>query len=198
MRVYEHRPPTALIYPEAIEPTIFLAGPIQGAPDWQAEALNLLEAAYHEGAYPGLRDLHVCNPRAPEPLSHSYEVQVAWEKAGLRRARQYGAILFWFAAKDDRLPYESGRAYAQTSRVEVGRVFGWRDYDDVQVLLGIDPAYQGGSARYLRAMADEVHPAFGPMKVHDSLQAVCSAAVEALRINPLGLVAPADELQRRV
>src|SRR3989344_7106129 len=100
MGIAEHRPPEPLDYSATSEPTIFLAGPIQGAPNWQAEAAVTITSAHDSSG----RALHICSPRVTGRSTHSYEEQVAWEKAGLRNARDYGVVLFWFAARDDSLP----------------------------------------------------------------------------------------------
>ncbi len=79
--------------------------------------------------------------------------------------------VFWFAARDKDLPYEEGRAYAQTSRIEIGKVLGWKDYEpQIKVAVGFEPTYTslgGGSERYIR---DECR--LYSMPVHDSLEAM--------------------------
>lgn len=134
--------------------TVFLAGPIQGAPNWQTEAATNLLSTCNE--------LVVASPRrsAVGP-NFDYDEQVAWEKHHLRRAAQLGSIGFWFAAQDHSLPYEEGRSYAQTSRIEIGRIFGWTDYNpglSGHVVVGFDNQYTangGGSQRYIERMSDE-------------------------------------------
>ncbi len=70
-----------------------------------------------------------------------------------------GVIAFWWSAQDDSIPYEAGRAYAQTTRFEYGRVLGWRDYDAmIRVAVGMDDYYSkngGGSEKYIRNLAKE-------------------------------------------
>lgn len=160
----EHLPPT--YYETGDEPGIFFAGPIQGAPDWQAQALEIIDAV------PKSDSLHIFNPRARSVTSYSYEDQVAWEKHYLERARDYGAVLFWLAAQDYSLPYESGRAYAQTTRIEFGRAMGWLDYEPtLNIVIGIDSDYRGGSERYIRTCAEEFQ-----LEVYSRLEDTCKAA----------------------
>lgn len=131
------------------EPLVFLAGPIQGAPDWQSEfAAHILER--HE-------DVVVATPRVPDGIdrdSFDFNEQVDWEDHHLLRAANLGGIAFYFAAQDRSLPYREGRAYAQTTRIELGKVLGWRRFMPLNVAVGFDEAYEGGSERYIRRMLE--------------------------------------------
>jgi len=63
---------------------VFLAGGIMNAPDWQAEAVELL--APHAGSF--------YNPRRSEPFTRAFqEAQIKWEYEALNAA---DSILFWF------------------------------------------------------------------------------------------------------
>lgn len=150
MATHELSPPTMTEIPDN-KPLVFLAGPIQGAPLWQPRATDIIDSLITTD-----NDVYVANPRRAElDENFVYADQVAWEKAHLRRAAKHGAIIFWFAAQDPTQPYEAGRAYAQTSRIEFGRVLGWRDYNpDVQLALGVEPGYVG-SHNYFKSCAIE-------------------------------------------
>lgn len=122
---------------------LFLAGPIQGADDWQAEAIQIIH------------DLDpsvvIANPRRDYiDGTFVYERQVDWEIEHLARALRTGAILFWCAVEDD---HACDRAYAQTTRFELGewttRAFrAAATYDDEpRIALGIEPGFTG--AKYL-------------------------------------------------
>lgn len=134
-------------------PVVFLAGPVQGAPDWQSDIAAALNNFHPE--------LVAASPRVPSKLDAAfvYGEQVAWEKHYLKRAAKNGCIVFWWCAQDPSLPYEPGRAYAQTTRFEFGRAIGWKDYDaSVGIVCGIDPDYAkngGGSERYIRQLCAE-------------------------------------------
>ncbi|MEO2088207.1 MAG: nucleoside 2-deoxyribosyltransferase domain-containing protein, partial [Gemmataceae bacterium] len=96
-------------YPDPAGPVVFLAGPIQGAPPWQADAIRHL----HEL----LPELHVANPRRGySPGEFDYAAQVDWETHHLRRAAAGGVILFWLAKEHTHF---CERAYAQTTRFEL-------------------------------------------------------------------------------
>lgn len=172
MAIYELQPPIAVVIPER-EPVLFLAGPIQGAPLWQPRATELIAALVTTGA-----DVHVANPRrgSLDAETFVYAEQVAWEKHHLTRAAKHGAIIFWFAAQDPTQPYEAGRAYAQTSRIEFGRVVGWKDYKpSINIAMGIEPGYNG-SQNYYQSCALEMG-----IPVFSTLEDTCIEAVRSLK-----------------
>lgn len=57
------------------------------------------------------------------------------------------------------LPIKTGRAYAQTSRIELGETIGWRTYDtSIPVVVGFDQNYGemgGGSESYIRSLCKD-------------------------------------------
>jgi len=168
-KVKQYHPPAILESIYSPVPAIFLAGPIQGAPDWQSTAAGIIGYVSQE------KPLSVYNPRAVEPMQHSKEEQIRWEKMHLARARDLGAVLFWFAAQDDSLDYPSARCYAQTTRIEFGRAMGWLDYRDPQpnLALGIDSKYQGVSEDYLRDCAREYS-----LPVYSDFELLCRHAIK--------------------
>ena len=111
---------------------IFLAGPIQGAVDWQQEA-----AAHIQSINPNLL---IANPRRPLNIDHDftedmYMEQVDWETQHLRHASRWGVILFWLAKES---VHFCNRAYAQTTRFELGE---WKERhcrDNVKLVVVIE------------------------------------------------------------
>jgi hypothetical protein len=153
------------------DPTIFLAGPIQGAPNWQANATELIR--HKARLCPN--DTVVANPRRAiiDPKKFNYAEQVAWEKQNLKRAAEHGAIIFWFAAQDPQEPYEEGRPYGKTTFGEFNRVVGWMDYDpSINVVVGMDAQYDGLSRRYIIELVNEKS-----LTKHTALEEVAEAAV---------------------
>ena len=105
-------------------PLIFLGGPIEGAPRWQNPAWNFLSKE--------TRPANVASPRyigEDEQQAGNWtpnitgEQQIDWEiyhmnKAGFGLTESgKGAVLFWLAREKT---HNCARAYAQTSRIEVG------------------------------------------------------------------------------
>lgn len=159
---------TAPEYQELSGPVVFLAGPIQGAPDWQAEAIT----RFGELA----PSLHVASPRREYlPGEFVYEAQVDWETHYLRRAAEDGVILFWLAAETDHHPE---RAYAQTTR---GELFEWKvraERDGVLLVVGIEEGFSG--AKYVRHRFRQDCP---EVPILSSLEDTCREVV--------GLIKPA-------
>lgn len=155
-------------------PLVFLAGPVQGAPDWQS-----LMAQEIFDARP---DVAVASPRRrPEDeTSFNPEEQVLWEHESLLRARRFGTIGIWWAAQDlSDASYRQGRAYAQTTRIEEGMTFGWHEFRPGFVpVIGFDSEYGpngGGSESYSRIMANILN-----IPVHDSIDDFTNALMKSI------------------
>lgn len=152
--------------PEIVEtngPVAFLAGPIQGAPDWQSEAT----ARIHELD----PSIVVASPRKDYPEgTFVYEKQVDWETHFLRVAGKLGVIAFWLARQTIETP---GRAYAQTSRFELAEWKMRHEYEGVKLTIGIEEGF--GNARYIRRRFSQDCP---DVKIANSLPEMCQNAVD--------------------
>lgn len=122
-------------------PLIFLAGPIQGAPDWQAAAIALITVQ--------APDIDVASPRRAETGGEfgedKYQEQVDWEHDHLAIAAERGVTLFWLAREAVRIPE---RSYAQTTRFELGEAVTVHRFTGARVVVGIEDGFT--NARYLR------------------------------------------------
>lgn len=101
---------------------VFLAGPIQGAPDWQSKLPEIENVVY-------------LSPRResyPVP-NFDYNEQVEWETQALRSAN---IVLIWIPKEDEII---AGRSYAQTTRFEVGENMA----RSKNIILGIDESFPG-------------------------------------------------------
>jgi hypothetical protein len=144
-------------------PLVFLAGPIQGAPDWQAEAIQWF--AEHAPT------LAIASPRRLDRSGEfDYATQVEWETHYLRRAATCGVILFWLARESEHVP---GRAYAQTTRFELAEWKVRHERDGVRLVIGIEDGFSG--AKYIRHRLGRDCPR---VLLLSSLPAVCASAVE--------------------
>lgn len=119
---------------EVSGPVIFLAGPIQGAKDWQGEAIRIIHAIDPE--------ITIASPRR-EYLDGEfvYEKQVDWETKYLRTAASDGVILFWLAKE---LEHDRKRAYAQTSRFELAEWKIRHECGGAKLVIGIEDGFTGG------------------------------------------------------
>jgi hypothetical protein len=156
------RPPETL---EEDGPLIFLAGPIQGTHDWQARAIRLLCAKA-----PGV---NIASPRRPRTgPDFVYAEQVDWETCQLARAGKDGVILFWLAKEQE---HDAKRAYAQTSRVEIGEWMSAAARGEAKLVVGIEEGFTGG--RYIRHRLAQMCP---QVPVASDLEAACEAALRLL------------------
>lgn len=150
---------------ETSAPVIFLAGPVQGAPDWQPEAANIIHDLDSK--------LIVASPRRDYEaagIPFQYEKQVDWETHFLRTAGRAGVIAFWLATQVEETP---GRAYAQTTRIELGEWKTERKYTQAKLTIGIEEGF--GNARYIRRRFSQDAP---DVKIARSLEEMCRNAVE--------------------
>lgn len=151
---------------EVTGPLIFAAGPIQGAPDWQAEAIAVIQRE--------APDLHIASPRRDYlPGEFVYEAQVDWETAMLRRAAENGLVMFWLAREAESVP---GRAYAQTSRFELAEWKVRHERDGTPLVVGIDDTFS--NARYIRRRFAQDCP---EVPVLDTLDETCRASIQLIR-----------------
>lgn len=155
--------------PEIVEtdgPVIFLAGPIQGAPNWQAEATSTIHNIDPS--------VVIASPRRDYPEgTFVYEKQVDWETHFLRKAGQTGVVGFWLAAQTEETP---GRAYAQTSRFELAEWKMRHEYEGIRLTIGIEEGF--GNARYIRRRFAQDCPG---VEIAGSLSEMCRNAIELVR-----------------
>lgn len=158
--------PVEYIEDEIGKPVIFLAGPIQGAPDWQSQASAIIRQQ--------ARNIIVASPRK-EYLegAFNYEDQVDWETFHLKRAGENGAIMFWLPKESHKI---NGRAYAQTSRVELGEWKVRHERDGAKLVIGIEPGFSG--ERYIRRRFGQDCP---EVPILDNLQEACLTAMELIK-----------------
>jgi hypothetical protein len=154
-------------YPDLAKetPVIFLAGPIQGAPDWHKEAIAYLEAQ--------APNMLVASPKkAYIDGSFVYGEQVDWESHFLNRAASNGCVLFWLAKEKTHFP---GRAYAQTSRFELGEWATKQTQLNSNLVVGIEAGFSG--ARYIRRRLGQQNPA---VLLATSLEETCDNALKLI------------------
>ena len=123
--------------------TVFLAGPIGGAPEWQKSVPKLAEKV-------GLEGVSWLNPRGKH-LSH--RPQVEWETRGLRVCDY---ILFWVPAQAK----PADKPYALTTRMELAENLA----RGKRIVLGIDPDVRW--MRHAKFLAER----YGVKKVHATLE----------------------------
>lgn len=172
--------------PEIVEtdrPVIFLAGPIQGGPNWHPEA-----ATYIHDRDPRII---VASPRKDyERGTFIYNEQVDWETHFLRTAGRTGVVAFWLAVEQreklaitQRLKVASQimrtgllppvRSYAQTTRFELGEWKMAHQHQGAPLTIGIENGF--GNERYIRRRMSQDCP---DVKIANSLEQMCQNAVD--------------------
>ena len=130
--------------------TVFLAGPMNGAPSWQAQAPKVAEKV-------GIENLTLLNPRKTERFVTS-TYQVNWETFGLRMC---DVILFWIPPQAREM--KPHRIYAITTRLEMAENLA-RGH---RVIIGVDPHCDDlAGIHHLKGMAKY----YGVKKIHTTLE----------------------------
>lgn len=135
---------------EKIQWTVFLAGPMNGAPSWQVQAPKV-------AAQVGIENLTMLNPRKTERfVTGTY--QVNWETFGLRMC---DVILFWIPPQAREM--RSHRIYAITTRLEMAENLA-RGH---KVIIGVHPECEDlAGLHHLMNMARY----YGVKKIHSTLE----------------------------
>jgi hypothetical protein len=153
--IIEHQPPMEYLLND-LDSLYFLDGPIQGAPDWQQEAVNYIAYNYSD------LNIHIANPRRNN-LNHEFidGSQVKWEDYHRQRAAKNGAVIFWLAARDNAIPLDKGSVYAAKTRFEFAKVFGWlKDNPSIRIGLGIEDGYKGNKSHFSDRAVKSYIPVF--------------------------------------
>ena len=149
--------------PESIEGytkkwKVFLAGPIQGAPKWQFEL-------------PELENVVWISPRRDDGVElndETHRQQMEWETRALRTAN---IILFWIPKE---VEHVEGRAYAQTTRFELGENLA----RGKRIILGVHDEFPG--REYFQYKANKYGTIFGNTVYH-TLEECIDALVEYIK-----------------
>jgi hypothetical protein len=158
-------------YLEIIDsPLVFLAGPIQGAHNWQEQAIETIQ-----NLAPGLC---IACPRRKEEIrgeftAAMYNEQVDWETYHLREAGKKGVVMFWLAKE---LEHICRRAYAQTSRFELAEWKMRHETYGSNLVVGIEDGFSG--EKYIRRRFSQDCP---EVPVCDTLEETCKKTIETIR-----------------
>jgi hypothetical protein len=159
------RPPE---YYPVERPVIFLNGPIQGAPDWQAVAAARMEGQLLAKG----KEIIIASPRQDyKELGIPFDKyrQIDWETHYRRISAASGLHLFWLASEEI---HDPERAYAQISRCEIFESKGWHEQYDIRLVIGIEEGFSGET--YLRRRFSQDCP---DVPIFDNLEETCDTAV---------------------
>jgi len=151
---------------------VFLAGPIQGAPNWQDELIEKITSGFSKMSFN--KNIIICSPRrgAMED-TFEYNEQVNWESYHLDLAAKNGVIVFWLPVEEVHI---EGRSYAQTTRFEIGEWFGkGQSIPNFKIVVGAEVGFSG--ARYILKKFCDSYPRF---VINGSLDEVMSDLSEKI------------------
>lgn len=146
---------------------IYLFGPIQGAEDWQSDAIKILHGLDSE--------LHLISPRrtneGKSEYSHEKKMeQISWERAHLEKTWERGVSMFWLPKEFEKI---ERRDYAQTSRLELGESKVRHKINRSKLVIGIEPRFPGEN--YIRRIFSDDCP---DVRIYDNLEETCEEAAK--------------------
>jgi len=151
-------------------PVVFLAGPIQGADWWQTEAIRMITELDSR--------VYIACPRRKLGEEYKdggftdemYAEQVDWETHHLSVAGNSGAVIFWLAKEAE---HKCERAYAQTSRFELGEWKMRHQQEGANLIVGIENGFS--NARYIKRRLSQDCP---KVPILSTLEETCKTAVK--------------------
>ncbi len=171
--------------PTTDSPLLFLAGPIRGGGDWQAEmARHALkqEPLVHiacpsrwDGEHPLAQYFH-------RPFSQAENRQLVWERHYLKKSglepNVPGCVIFWLGCESVTNPHPGPEPYAMDTRREVGKFTAFMEMMDVRMVVGGDRGFYG-----LDVILFELSEAFGkPFPFYETMEEVAEAAIQVARL----------------
>jgi len=161
-----YTPPT---YDRTKKPLIFLAGPIKEAIRWQNKTAEILAKLAPE--------INIASPRyigenqdtiGDFYLQEKPNEQIDWETYHLNKAGKNGVVLFWLAKEAE---HYCSRAFAQTSRFELGE---WKEKHLTQnskLVVGIEEGFSGKGYIEYRLIGSDI-------LIQNSLLDTCIKSIE--------------------
>jgi len=134
---------------------VFLAGPIQGAPEWQEEFIEKIQKEFKDIKLN--KNIIITSPRRLEKdESFNYDDQVNWESYYLNKASKQGVIVFWMPKEKEKV---DGRSYAQTTRFEIGEWWAnGQNIKDFEIVVGAEKEFDG--LKYITKKFTDTYPKF--------------------------------------
>ena len=154
--------------------TIFLAGTIQGAPDWHNEFIHKLKNELKNVSLN--KNIIICSPKRGE-IDHNfkYNEQVDWESYYLNKASKHGVVVFWLANEQEKL---EGRSYAQTTRFEIGEWWSkGQSIKNFNIVVGSEDGFNG-----LKYISKKFTDAYPGIKLNTNIDDMISNIIEKIKV----------------
>ncbi len=154
---------------------IFLAGPIQGAPNWHDEFIQKLKDKLKNALLN--RNVLICSPKRIE-VDHTnfeYNEQVDWESFYLNKASKNGVVVFWLANEKEKV---TGRCYAQTTRFEIGEWWAkGQSIKDFNIVVGSEENFDG-----LKYISKKFTDSYTGFRMNTNIDDMVDDIVEKLKL----------------
>lgn len=172
------------ISPTSNAPLLFLAGPIRGGGDWQAEMAQHildLQPSAHIACPSRWDDTHRLAPHFHHPFSQAANRQLIWERHYLKQAGLVpdvpGCVIFWLGRESVTDPHPGPEPYAMDTRREIGKFTAFAEMIDVRMVVGGDPDFHG-----LEVILFELSEAVGePVPFYEKMVDVAAHALLVAR-----------------
>lgn len=141
-------------------PLFFLAGPIRGGGDWQADMADHIlgqEPSAQIACPCRWGDDHWLAPHFHLPFSQADNRQLVWERHYLKQTgiqpKVPGCVIFWLGLESETEPHPGPQPYAMDTRRELGKFIAYlellgsfpelKNRMDVRVAIGGDRRFHG-------------------------------------------------------
>jgi len=153
---------------------VFLAGPIQGAPEWQEEFIGKIQNELKDIKLN--KNIIICSPRRLEKSKNfNYDEQVEWESYYLNKASKQGMIIFWLPKEKEKI---EGRTYAQTTRFEIGEWWAkGQNIKDFKIVVGAQKKFDGQT--YIIKKFSDTYPKF---KLNTNIEDMIDEIVKKIKM----------------
>lgn len=170
--------------PTIDSPLFFIAGPIRGGGDWQAQMvgyiLSQVRSAYI--ACPSRWDSgHWLARHFHQPFSQANNRQLVFERHYLKQAGMEpgvpGCVIFWLGRESTVRPHPGPEPYAMDTRREIGKFTAFAEMMDVRMVVGGDRDFYG-----LDVILYELSEAFGkPFPFYETMDSLAEQAILVAR-----------------
>lgn len=170
--------------PTIQRPLFFLAGPIRGGGDWQAQMAEciMVKESYAYIACPSRWDnTHRLAQHFHQPFSQADNRQLEWERHYLAQAGTKtdvpGCVIFWLGLESVIHPHPGPEPYAMDTRRELGKFTAYAEMMGVRMVVGGDRGFYG-----LDVILFELSQAYGkPFPFYETMDEVVRQAIFTAR-----------------
>ena len=171
-------------------PLFYLAGPIRGADDWQAKAIQMLDEHYrgncavvNPSRYDETHPLYGCKAEGDENV---FRRQTDWEHYYMSEASGHGCLIFWLPceSRENPRPRADG-PYAQDTYGELGY---WRAMLEVSerggtlrpmMVIGAEFGFHG----FKKLQRDFARAVDAPFEIRTTLYSVVHEAIRIANLS---------------